>query len=155
MELLKSYVRQTATMLDESAVAGRVFFRDFGTLEFEKYLSLRTGESIKKTWFLRIDFKRRDKAARYLFFFGFASAVLRGHCDVTLHLAREEPQGSFKYERLETLSAPNVPSLIEIGYRPGEEKFIARYRDNSTKIGMVHEIGRHFFDEVISMHFST
>lgn len=155
MDLLKSYVRQTAAMLNESAEMGRVFFKDFGNLEFEKYLSLRIGESIKQTWFLRIDFKRGDKAARYLFFFGYSSAVLRAHCDVTLHVAREEPQGSFKYVRLESLSAPNVPSLIEIGYRPKEERFIARYRNDATRIGKIDEIGRQFFEEVIKMHFSN
>lgn len=155
MELLKSYVRQTAAMLNESATLGRVYFRDFGTLEFEKYLVLRAGESVKKTWFLRVDFRRADRAARYLFFFGYASPALRSDCDVTLHVAREEPAGSYYFERLDAITAPNVPSLIEIGYKPKEERFVARHRTGGTRVGKIEEIGRQFFEEIVKVHFSS
>ena len=93
-ELLKSYFRQTASMLDESAEIGRVWFKDFGTIDFEKFLSLRLGESVKRTWFFRVDFKSGDKSARYLFFFGYAHSQLRPACDVTLFISREDPPGS-------------------------------------------------------------
>jgi Fic family protein len=155
MELLKSYVRQTAAMLDESTTLGNVYCRDFSVLEFEKYLALRAGESVKKTWFLRVDFRRGDRTARYLFFFGYASPALRAECDVTLHVAREEPPGSYYYERLEGIIATNVPSLVEIGYKPKEERFVARYRSGPSRLGKLDEIGRNFFEEVIRMHFST
>jgi Fic family protein len=155
MELLKSYVRQTAAMLNESATLGRVYFRDFGTLEFEKYLALRSGESVKKTWFLRVDFRSGDRAARYLFFFGYASPALRPNCDVTLHVAREEPPGSYYFERLEVITALNVPSLVEVGYKPTEERFVARRRQGGTRVGKIEEIGRQFFEEVVKVHFSN
>lgn len=155
MELLKSYVRQTVALLDESTTLGSVYFRDFGTLEFEKYLALRSGESVKRTWFLRVDFRRGDRAARYLLFFGYASPMLRDNCEVTLHVAREEPPGSYYFERLETLSALNVPSLVEIGYKPVDERFVARYRAGTTRVGKIEEIGRNFFEEVVKLHFST
>ena len=153
MDLLKGYIRQTADMIESSALMARIYFTDFGSLEFEKYLSLRQGESVKRTWFLRVDFRRAERAARYLFFCGFASYALRDSCDVTLHVAREEPPGSYLYEKLESLSADNVPDLVEIGYQPREEKFIARYRSGVVQRGKIEDIGRTFFEQVIGRQF--
>jgi Fic family protein len=155
LDLLKSYVRQTVNMIDEEAgPTVRVYFKDFGALEFEKYLSLRSGDSAKKTWFLRVDFVRTDRTARYLFFFGYASAELRD-LRVTLHVSREEPAGSYYYERLDQISAPNVPGLVEIGYDAGSEEFAARSKDRRVSKGRIEEIGRRFFEEVIKLHFSA
>lgn len=67
MDLLKGYFRQTAEVLGTEAVLGRVWFKDFGTLELEKYASLRGRQSAKRTWFFRLDLRSGDTAARYLF----------------------------------------------------------------------------------------
>jgi Fic family protein len=154
MDLLRSYFQQTATLVSQSTHIGQVSVRDFGMLEFEKYLSLRSSQSAKKTWFFRVDFVIGNRAARYLFFFGFASPPLRANCDVTLYVAREEPQGSYHYEKLDNLATSDVPSLLEIGYQPNEEQFLARYLDGSTRLGKIHEVGRRFFDEVVATDFS-
>jgi len=155
MDLLKSYMHQTASLLDETAQLADVFFRDFGSLEFEKYLSLRQGESAKKTWFFRLDFRRADRVARYLFFFGNPSRLLVDNCKVTLHVARETPPGSFYYERLQLISEPNVPGMIEIGYNSKSEKFVQRIKDNRVKPGKIEALGKTFFEEVIQSHFSN
>lgn len=153
MDLLKGYFRQTAEILDESATFGRVFFKDFGTLEFEKYASLRQGQSAKRTWFFRIDFRSGEVAARYLFFFGSPSYVLKPEqCDVTAHVAREE--GSYQYTRLDQLTSPNVPDLREIGYLPAEERFVARYGADFLTKDRVEVLGRQFIEQVVSMHFT-
>lgn len=153
MDLLKGYFRQTAEILDESATFGRVFFKDFGTLEFEKYASLRQGQSAKRTWFFRIDFRSGEVAARYLFFFGSPSHGLRPEqCDVTAHVSREE--GSYQYVRLDNLTSPNVPDLREIGYLPSEERFVARYGAGILRKDRVEVIGRQFIEQVVSMHFT-
>src|SRR5439155_1142794 len=95
MELLKSYFRQTVDMLRETASLtglARIYFKDFGELEFEKYLGLRSRSSVKRTWFFRVDFRSGDASARYLFFFGFPSPRIRSQSSdvaVTLHIARE------------------------------------------------------------------
>jgi len=154
-ELLKSYFRQTASMLDESAEIGRVWFKDFGTIDFEKFLSLRLGESVKRTWFFRVDFRSGEKSARYLFFFGYAHPSLRPSCDVTLFVSREDPPGSYYYRRLDGIDAPNVPQITEIGYLPAEERFVARERSGAKRDGRVEELGRHFFEEVVRLHFSS
>lgn len=152
MDLLKSYMRQTAEAVNQHANFGRVWFTDFGTLDFEKYASLREGQSAKRTWFFRIDFRSGDVAARYLFFFGSPSPLLRNQCDVTALVAREE--GSYHYERLDLISAPNVPDLREIGYVPSEERFVARYGRDSLKRDRVEVIGRQFLDQVVQKHFT-
>lgn len=154
-ELLKSYFRQTASVMDESSEIGRVWFKDFGGIEFEKFLSLRLGESVKRTWFFRIDFRSGERTARYLFFFGYANYQLRPRCDVTLFISREDPPGTYFYQRLDRLTAPNVPTFVEIGYQPEAERFVARERSGTVRDGRIEELGRHFFEEVIRMHFSS
>lgn len=155
MDLLKSYFRQTSELIGEATPFASIYFKDFGTLEVQKYTSLRTGESAKKTWFFRVDFRSGDRAARYLFFFGYPSHYLQGEAEVTLHAAREEPENSYNYERLELIQASNVPSILEIGYKPKAEIFIARERGNHLSTGKIEEIGRKFFNEVVKMHFAN
>jgi Fic family protein len=50
-DLFRGYMRQTADMIDESSSFGNVYFKDFGMLELEKYLALKSGDSAKRTWF--------------------------------------------------------------------------------------------------------
>ncbi len=154
MELLKSYFRQMTELLDEGDETGRVYFKDFGTLEFEKYLSLRGGGSAKRTWFFRIDFRSGDKAVRYLFFFGAPSYDLRSEVDVTVHLAREEPVGSFRYERLTAMSQPNVPATVEIGYKAKDEKFVAKAQSGRKKKDKIETIGKALLEDIVEKHFS-
>lgn len=155
MELLRSYFRQTAELFDESVLIGKVYFKDFGALEYEKYLSLKLRESTKRTWFFRVDFVSGKKSARYLFFFGSPSRYLKTHADVTLHLSREEPPRSFHYERLEYISAPNVPSIVEIGYRADKERFVSRGKSGRPKMGKIEYIGKEFYESVVSRHFQN
>ncbi len=155
MELLRSYFRQSAELVNEATPLASVHFRDFGVLEYEKYLSLRVGESAKKTWFFKVDFKSGDKSARYLFFFGSPTKYLKGKSDVTLHLCREEPPGSFNYEKLDHIGAPNIPNIVEIGYHARGENFVSRAKSRQGKIDKIEKIGQRFFDDVISLHFQS
>ena len=155
MELLKSYLRQAVNLFDEAIAYGNVYFKDFGNLEFEKYSALRRGESAKRTWFLRVDFRRAETTARYLFFFGHASYQMRDRCDVTLHVAREEPPNSYNYERLEHLSADNVPDLTEVGYEMPKERFVIRMRSGRSRTSRVEDFGKRFFEDIVAKHFSA
>jgi|HubBroStandDraft_6_1064221.scaffolds.fasta_scaffold76629_3 Fic family protein len=155
MELLKSVFRQTAEMVDSTATLASVWFKDFGQLELEKYLALKSNSSAKRTWFFRIDFRSGDKSARYLFFFGSPSYSLRGTGDVTLHLAREEPIGSFNYERLESITAPNVPDLLEIAYDARSEEFIAKKKSGESSRMKIETLCRQFFENVVHKHFGN
>lgn len=153
MDLLKSLFKQTAEALDASAALGDIYFKDFGTLEFEKYIALKSYGSAKKTWFFRLDFRSGDAAARYLFFFGSPSQALRKATDVTLHISREMPPGSFFYERLDAIGAPNVPNLVEIGYQQTAEEFTVRGKDNRVHTEKVDALCRRFAQEVVEKHF--
>ena len=154
MELLKSYIQQTVGLLDQAAKFGNVYLRDFGNLEFEKYSALRQGVSAKRTWFLRVDFRSADTAARYLLFFGHASYKMRERCNVTLHVAREEPPNSYNYERLENIHAANVPELVEIGYEMSKERFVVRTRDGRPRMNSVEEFTKQFFKDIVAKHFT-
>lgn len=154
MELLKSLFKQNAEVLNASSNLGDVLFRDFGMLEFEKYLSLKNFGSAKKTWFFRLDFRNGARACRYLFFFGSPSHTMKNQTDVTLHISREEPSGSFHYEMLDTLSAPNIPSFTEIGYKSSEEAFIVKTKSQITTAKM-DTASRKFIQDVIEKHFSN
>jgi Fic family protein len=155
MELLKSVFKQTAELIDSSSQLSQVWFKDFGQLELEKYLALSGNVSAKRTWFFRTDFKSGLKSARYLFFFGSPNYTLRGRIDVSLHVAREEPTGSFNYERLEAISSPNVPNIVEIGYDAKRENFVVRKRAGAASEMKIDDICREFFDDVIQRHFSN
>ena len=153
MELFKSYIRQTVDIVNDAADFGNVYFKDFGNLEFEKYSTLRQGNSTKRTWFFRIDFRSADSSARYLFFFGHGGRQLRQHCAVTLHMAREEPENSFYYERLTEITATNVPSFVEIGYDMRKEKFVLLTRTGSIRKAQVESFSKQFFEDVVRKHF--
>lgn len=153
MELLKSHFQQTVHAVDQASDFGNIYLKDFGSLEFEKYSALRRGESAKRTWFLRVDFRRGERAARYLFFFGHASYAMRRRCDVTLHLAREEPPNSFSYERLEYIHSPNVPNLTEVGYEMSKERFVVKSRNTNPRKSRVEDFTKQFFEDVVAKHF--
>lgn len=156
MELFEAQVAQLADMVNQSLPLVRIQVREFGELEFEKYLSLSKGHSAKKTWFFRIDFRAAHKVVRYLFFFGSASPLMsKEGVDVTVLVAREEPPGSFYYERLENIDAPNVPDIVEIGYKMRDETFVARNRNGKVVAHKVERIVQTFFEQVTAKHFAS
>ncbi len=155
MELLKSYIQQTVGVFDQAATIGKVYSRDFGNLEFEKYSALRQGASAKRTWFLRVDFRLAETSARYLFFFAHASYTMRARCSVTLHVAREEPPNSYNYEKLENLQSTNVPDLFEIGYEMSKERFVVRPRGGRPRMRPIEDFTKQFFEEIVARHFAS
>jgi len=73
--------------------------------------------------------------------------------DVTLHLSREEPAGSFHYEFLDQITAPNVPNIVEIGYNPETEAFVVRGVDSRVREEKVDSLCRLFIQEVVEKNF--
>jgi Fic family protein len=153
MDLLRTYFRQTVDAWNERVPGGaRVTFKDFGMLNFEKYLLLRNGESAKRTWFFRIDFMSGNLTIRYLFFFGYGDTAIRSSAPVVLIVAKET--APFFYEPLENLPAITVPDLRQIGFDIPGETFIA-----STHAGVMHgkieALGRQFLEQVVERDFSS
>ena len=156
MDMLKNYLRQITNDFNEaSGGATSIHLRAYDSIEFEKYLAFSNDQSAKRTWFFRIDFKQGERCVRYLFWFGFASPLLKQYTPVTLHISREEPEGSHHYERLYNNMAPNVPDMIEVGYAIKKEQFVVNKRGKSTKQMRVDKLGQGFFEEVMQKHFQS
>ena len=149
MDLFRAHFRDISGKLDDAAGGlYRVYFKEFGSLDLDKYQTLSGGESAKRTWFFRIDFVRGGQSARYLFFFGFAGYSMRRRTLVTLHIARENPPGSFYYEKLRDISAPGVPSFSEIGYDIQSERFVYVNLNEDIHEANVEFIAREFITEL-------
>ena len=73
--------------------------------------------------------------------------------DVTLHVSREDPPGSFHYERLDNISTQNVPNTVEIGYNTKSEAFVAKGVDSRVREEKVDKICRQFIQEVVEKNF--
>ena len=149
MDLGRNYFRQTAAILGTS-LPQSIRFKDFGDLDFDKYVRLSESESAKRTWFFRIDFTAEQRRARYLFFFARPSAELRRlGVTVSLLVSKETPPGSFCYELLEHVREPNEPTLRELGFIPDKQGFVARYASTTTRVGKIETIGKRFIEQVI------
>jgi Fic family protein len=156
MELFKSLIRQTAELVGSSSDIGKIYFTDFGNLGFEKYISLKNYSSAKKTWFFRIDFKLSSRTARYLFFFGSPSSHMQDFdVDVTLHVCREEPTDSFRYERLDSIASSNVPNVVEVGYNAKNETFVVRGINSQVREEKIEPLCRNFIKDVVEKHFAS
>ena len=159
MDLLKGHMRQSAEIISKEPAAS-VYIRELGELDKDKYFRLMNKKPAKRTWFFRADFHSGERAARYLFWFGFPlrNTPLEGECGVTLQISRETPEGSHYFEKLEDLGStgtPNVPDLWEIGYSIKGERFVSRRRDRIYKNQKVEAIVSSFFEDVIQKHFQN
>ena len=156
MELFKSFVRQAVGGLNVGfGGLAQAYFKDFGLIEIEKYQQLSGMISAKRTWFFRVDIRTNDKTARYLFFFGYPNLQLAERVSVTLHIAREEPSNSFNYEPLSTLTAPNVPEFVELGYLPLEERLIVKERNGAVSQMSMDRFVKEFFQQIGRYHFAN
>ncbi len=156
MDLLLGYMRQTAQEISKSVPNISIFVKDFGHLDFERYVRLRNRKSAKRTWFFRVDCRRGDEpTVRYLFFFGYASKVLGDRCRVTLRVSREERPGNFFYELLDDIRMTNVPAVRELGHSPKEERFVFRNEGNRMIAGKLEVIGKRFYGDVLKKHFGS
>ena len=154
MDLLLNHYRQIVQDVNENLQIGRLYFKNFGMLPFEKYLALRGGQSAKRTWFFRVDFTTEQKAVRYLYFFGFSSYAMSNQkpdAKVSLHLAREGTP--FYFDKLDDIQASDIPLLREIAYSPVDENFVVRHGSNRCMEQKIERIGHEFFQSVVELHF--
>ena len=150
MDLFREHFRVIAAMLDQAAGGlYRVYFKEFGHLDLNKYLALHKGQSAKRTWFFRVDLVRGSQSARYLFFFGYGSIQTRSKTPVVLYIAREDPPGSFYYQRLRDADAPMISSFTEIGYDINSERFVRIDHYDRMNEANVEQIARQFVDDVV------
>jgi|GEM_PF-341310 len=160
MRLLKGYFNQVADLIEERLIKQpssieHVLLKEFGSLDFDKYETLKHFQSAKRTWFFRLDFKTQGGSLRFLFFFGFASLRFAPQLkdnNVTLHVATEvEP---FFYERLSVLQNSEYPDIQEIGYVADEEQFVCFKADGSVLRLRAEEIAQEFIRQVFDHSLS-
>lgn len=161
MELLRSHFAQAVSGINQAGIYGaRVYFKDFGMLEFEKYFNLRQRGSAKQTWFFRVDFTQGDRSARYLFWFtrptnAWNAGRHRGD-DVSMLVSRERDEGSFFYDTLdqfEQVGRRDIPDIREIAYDQNEERFYCRYSGGRINDESVDNIVRSFVSQVVQRNF--
>ena len=146
MELLKSYFKQTVDNVNEMKTAGgaRLNFKDYGRLDFEKYLSLRDGGSAKRAWFFGIEFRQSGKRARYLFFFGCPDYRLRPRAPAVLILAKNTDYAG--YVPLRNITQSNKPDLVQVGFDMKKQTFVA-LTISGVQEGKVEDFARRFFEQ--------
>lgn len=154
MDLFKSYFKQTVDDWNDQLIVGSVWlkFKDFGTLGFEKYVSLRNGRSAKKTWDFGLEFRRGNRRVRYLFYYGFANYRLSYRARVVLYIAK---QIDFTYVQLEDVQGGTVPDFSQIGFDMKEQTFVASKICGDIWDGKVETLARRFFEQVIERDFTT
>lgn len=156
MELLKSQFKQICDLLNQEAAFGliRFWFKDYGSLEFEKFLSLRQHQAAKMTWGFGIQLRSGNRQRRFLFWYGFASFQMSktlGPNHVTVHVSFADDE--FQYQKIEDSSKQNLPNLCEIGYAPDKEQFFWRRRSGGINSGRIEVVAKKFFEEVAQKHF--
>lgn len=155
MELFKNYFKQIVDDLNEQITLGsvKVHFKEYDTLDFDKYRSLRNEVPAKRTWFFRIIFARGDKSIRYLFFFGYPNHRLRPRTPVALILAKGI-NFDWEYIPLEEITQSNTPDMYQVGYDMKEEEFVA-LTVGGVEEGKVESIATKFFQQAAQRDFGS
>ena len=153
MDLFKSYFKQTVDDANERLIFGNgsLRFKDFGTLGFEKYVSLRKGRSAKKTWDFGLEFRMGNSRIRYLFYYGYADSRMRDRARVVLFVAKQKES---TYVQVEDNSEGNTPDFYQVGFDIDSQSFVA------LTIGGVIEtkaesFARQFFTQVVERDFGS
>ena len=155
MELFKNYFKQIVDDLNAEITLGtvKVHFKEYDTLDFDKYRNLRNEMPAKKTWFFRIIFARGDRSVRYLFFFGYPNHRLRSRTPVVLILAKGIDY-EWEYTPLEEITKSNIPDMYQVGYDMKEEKFVA-LTVGGVEEGKVESIATKFFKQAAQRDFGA
>lgn len=153
MTIMLGTYRDYIEQVNMSSKVGTIHLREFGMLEFEKYVALRQRQSAKGTWFFRLDFVREDRAARYLHTFRWAHPDLSDHAKVSVRLGREVKP--FQYDWLGNIASTNVPSLREVAYSPAKEAWVSKHASGPVRQGKIEDVARGFLEEVMGCHFAS
>lgn len=155
MVLFKNHFKQIVDELNAAITLGsvKVQFKEYDSLDFEKYRNLRNEMPAKRTWFFRIVFERGNRRTRYLFFFGYPNHRLRQRTPVVLILAKGIDY-EWEYIPLEEITQSNKPDMYQVGYDMKEEKFVA-LSVSGVEEGKVESIANKFFQQAAQRDFSA
>ncbi len=155
MEWLKSYFKQYVDDVNDSTSFESVNlrFKDFGNLSSEKYLALREKRTARRTWFFGIEFKRENRRARYLFYFGYPDYTISQHTSVILILAKDLELNYF-YVPMNELTQPNCLDIFQVGFNIKKQECVAS-TVGGIWTGTAEDLAWKFFEQVIECDFTT
>lgn len=153
MDLLGGFFKQEVDAWNEQNSTGSMslHYRDFGTLDFHRYISLRDGGSAKRNWNFGIEFRRGQSRARYLFFYGYADRRLSNRARVILYVAKDI---NHRYERLQDMTQSNKPDIFQVGFDMKEQTFVA-WTVGGVQEAKAEVLARQFFEQVIERDFGS
>lgn len=120
--------------------------QEYDLLTFEKYLDIRGGRGVSKTWFLGLDMVGPQTRQKFMWFFNGASWILKQKevaSPVSLAISR------FDGSRYLRLSSEPI-GLREIGYRQGSLSFATR--EGIVMEGSVRRILQGFLADTIKSY---
>lgn len=155
MEWLKSYFKQYVDDVNDSTTFESVNlrFKDFGNLSSEKYLALREKRTARRTWFFGIEFKRENRRARYLFYFGYPDYTISQHTSVILILAKDLELNYF-YVPMNELTQPNRLDIFQVGFNIKKQECVASTVDGIWT-GTAEDLAWKFLTQVIERDLTT
>lgn len=153
MDLLASHFERTVNDLRSRGV--QVYFKQFDNLTPEKYLQIKRGGRAKRTWAFRVDFRLRDRSARYLFWFWKTRREMEhkasGVSPVSVTISREHPPDAYNYVLLDEIghaAKEGLPDIREISYDEQAERFVCRFAMDYVRQKQVSDIVTEFVQQV-------
>lgn len=154
---LKHEFESICAELNSQLTDMRVNFKDYGSLDFEKYLALRSKGRASRTWLFGLNFKYGEIDQRFIFWFAshYRSAQdIRdfGQNAITILLSMQDSAGGYK--KLEDFESEDRITLRELlvvdreffrkRYNP--VKRVLEWDENISPT----EIAQHFIQEVLA-----
>ena len=160
MDLLISHFQRTVN--DLHGQGAQVYFKQFDTLTPEKYLQIKRTGRVKRTWAFRVDFRRGDRSARYLFWFWRTRREMQNKAPnvspVALAISREDPPDTYHYALLDDLSSSgreDIPEFREVSYDEEAERFVCRFGMDFVAQRQVADVVKEFVEQVVARNFAT
>lgn len=159
MDLLASQFERAVTELRDQGA--QVYFKHFDRLTTEKYLQIKRTGRARRTWAFRVDFRRGNRSARYLFWFwktGWDMQAKSAAYPVSLLISREHPPDGHYYVLLDEIAGTgreDLPEIREISYDAKAERFICRFSMGYVAEHQVADVVKTFVEQVVSRNFAN
>ncbi len=155
MDLLKIQFMHTVDNFNAAKGYGTADwkFANYGPLDIKKYVTLRDGGRVKKTWYFGVELNSRRVRSRYVFFFASSLGGMSGRSPVVLVIAKNTADG---YQSLYNLSSrgESVPDIFQIGFTMDSRKFLTNGKAGVRERNLANVV-KLFFNQVVERDFGT
>lgn len=124
MEYLKVLFEHHVDNLNQSKTSIRGRVARYDDLTIEKYVSLRKGIRVTRTWYFGIELNHLSRRSRYMFFFATPLGRAKDMTPIVVVAAKNTEDG---YKNLYSLNRDgiNVPDIFQIGYDLNTRKYFS------------------------------